>query len=107
MQKNEVIIGRPVIHWKTVYDNGQRVGPKKSKIMSEVMDINEVQHCIIEGEENPVPIKNLDTLSPGSILSARLQGCPGMDDNSFKEATRKFFADRGVDVTIDLQTPTV
>ena len=100
MTKEEVFKGRPVIHWETVCDNGQRTSPSKSLIMSDILSIDENPSCMIDGKDNPVPIKNLDTISPGSILAAQLKGCKGLEGNVFENATKDFFEQRAVKVII-------
>jgi len=99
MNKSEVYAGRPVFYWKTISANSERNDPSKSEITSSVIiDVDGVPSCMIQGEKKPIPIANLDTISPGSVLSARLKGCAGLDDASFKKATQNFFEDRGINI---------
>ena len=100
MTKEEVTTGRPVIYWENVFDNGQQTNPSKSLILSDVLSVDGIQSCMIDGKDNPVPIKNLDTISPGSILAAQLKGCKGLEGNAFENATKDFFEQRAVKVII-------
>ncbi|MFA5934079.1 MAG: hypothetical protein WC795_02555 [Candidatus Paceibacterota bacterium] len=101
MQKDQAKQGIPVIYWETIYPNGKRINPFKAEIISEPKNEGKEINCTIRvgTEEKTVSIKNLDTISPGSIMAAQIEGLD-VGANAFNDATKKFFGDRGVNVII-------
>jgi len=101
MQKSEIEVGTPVIYWGVVKQNGQRLNPLKTVIASEAWELGHGEVvCKVVGRSGGVAISHLDTISPGSLMAAKLQGLNEISDEDLRLATERFFNDKGVNVVV-------
>ena len=97
MNVEEIKIGTPVIYWSIIKDNGKKIGPKKTKITSDVWTLGHGDIvCKVEGVSGGVLISHLDTITPGSLMAAKLAGLTDVSDEDIKSESEKFFKDRGI-----------
>lgn len=98
MTKKEVVIGTMAIYWEVISEDGSRSGPEKTVILSEPWEASGQTICKILGKVGGVSIKHLDTITPGSLMAAKLSGLNDISNEELAEATKKFFADHGVNI---------
>ena len=103
MYAKDIKIGMPVIYWKVIKDNGERLDPIKTEIISEVWKLGHGDEvCKVKGVSGGVLIKHIDELTPGSLMTAKMQGLKEVSENDIKEQTEKFFNDRGVNCKVSV-----
>ncbi len=95
MTKDQFKNGISVICW-----DATRKNPVKTLITSEIEVVGGIEKCNVNGIEEKVPISQLDTITPGSLLAASLKGLKnGQED--FRKESQKFFSDRGVNAIFE------
>lgn len=103
MREDEIKIGLDVIYWSIIKGDGTRLNPLKTKITSEPWKLghNEIV-CKVKGVAGGVSIKHLDTITPGSLMAANLQGCKDVSMDDFENETKTFFESKGINAIITM-----
>lgn len=97
MEVSEVVPGTVVIYWHDIKEDGSKHRPVKTKIQHwPFQRQGEEAVCYLEGLNEPVPISHLDSISPGSLIAAKLRGLQEISSNDIKYSIEEFFATRGV-----------
>lgn len=100
MQLHQITAGMQVIYSPAEEKEGVHVPPMKAQIISTPRNTgNGTYTCTISTDKGvvcTVPISQLDPVTPGSLLAAKLKGLKEITDEEIKEATRIFFAARGI-----------
>lgn len=101
MEANEIKIGMPVIYWGIIKD-GKRFDPLKTVITSESWKLGDEEVCRVAGKSGGVSLKHLDPITAGSLMAAKLSGLKEISDEDIIEATRKYFAENGVNIEVNI-----
>ncbi len=102
MEKEEIEVGKQVIYWAVIEEGSKRFDPLKTVIISESWELgNGIPICKIAGISGGVSIEHLDLITPGSLMAAKLSGLKEISNDDIKEATEKYFTDKGVKVTVN------
>ena len=99
MTTQEIKIGIPVIYWQKL-EYGKKLNPIKTAIISRPYN-NEYNVLVIDLlHHKGVYLHHIDEISAGSLLAAKLAGLEDISTDEIKDATRKFFEEKGVYINI-------
>lgn len=100
MDNNYVKLGQAIICWLHITADSRRTQPVMT-FVTEAPKQNENNEwgCEVNGH-GWLPFSQVDPISPGSLLAAKLGGMTEISNEDINRETRKFFEDRGINVVM-------
>lgn len=101
MKPEDIRIGKEVIYWSVIKNDGTRLDPKKTEIASEVSTLADgTDVCKVKGISGVVSVDHLDEITAGSLFAAKMKGLD-VDGEEIEKESEKFFSDRGVSTEVN------